>query len=170
MADNKQSLADLMRKPIELMTIEELQKFEVLSRIELTRQQLEESTAKKETRRRAHIEQEKTLEAGRQVDRVTQRNCSHRKGGKGDDLKNNKGSDPNGSFADQQMPNNQMWRMCTRCWAIWKPGDKSKTHPSGIGYEQIMQRPTDNSPAGSVQFRMPEKGEGQRELASVAEE
>jgi|SRR5579863_6462617 len=156
----------------EKQSVEQLQREKLVLEMELVKEQLEQLRAKREARKRAHGEQEKTLEEGRRLERIVQRNCSHRKGGKGDDLKNNRGSDPNGSFADQQMPNSQVWRMCTRCFALWKPGDKSKTHPSGIGYEQIMQWPTDNSPAGSVQFRLAEseKREGQRELATVSEE
>lgn len=142
---------------VAVKSIEELQREALELQNEQLHDDIEQRRLRKASRKLQHETNEATLSEGRAVERRVQRNCNHKKGGKGDDLANNKGNDPNYAMADQQMPNGDMWRTCTRCFSTWKPGDTAKAHASGMSYEEAMKLPTDNSPCGSVQFRYPER-------------
>ena len=145
MADTR-NIGDLQREKLELEN-------------EKLRDDIEQQRLRKASRKLQHDSNEAVLAEGRDFDRRVQAKCNHKKGGKGDDLANNRGNDPNYAFADQQMPNGEVWRTCTRCFGTIKPGDTAKSHPWGISYHQAMQLPTDNSACGAVQFRMPERRE-----------
>lgn len=149
MADEEKSLKELQAENIRV-TNEHLR-----AQTEYFNEQNELLRAKRTERKRQHTTQEETLAQQRQNDRVMQRGCTHRKGGKGDDLKNNRGQDPNhaiilctGMFGVTTVD-------CTRCWAHWKPGDTARNHPTGIAYETAVNWPTDNSPMATAQFRLP---------------
>jgi hypothetical protein len=122
---------------------------------EFYQEQNEIARMRKRTMKMRHEDAEKSLEEGRLHQAQIQRNCTHRKGGKGDDLVNNVGSDPNFSIIKHQYPWGEWSVLCTRCFADWRPGDTPESHPSGIGFEEAFKWNTDNSSSGSAQFLLP---------------
>lgn len=119
------------------------------------REQNEISAMRRRTQRMRHEDAEQSLEEGRIHQANIQRNCNHLKGGKGDDLINNKGSDANHSIFRHQYPWGEWSVLCTRCFADWRPGDTAETHPTGIGFEEAFRFSTDNEDSGSAQFLLP---------------
>lgn len=122
-----------------------------------------------------HAEQEKALAEGRSGDRAKQRHCTHRKGGKGNALMENKGNSGEYAIALQGMPDGSVHVWCTRCFAHWEPGATAAKHPTGIAYEEALNWPTDNSPSGTVLFRFPsrpapEEPNARRQLVPVERE
>jgi hypothetical protein len=108
----------------------------------------------RENREHRHAQQEETLRINREKLERIQRACTHKKGGKGDDLVKNKGSDPNYAVIHHVMEWGEEYVKCTRCTVEWWPGDTAENHPSGIGYEAALQFSTDNVGGGAAQFRV----------------
>ena len=121
------------------------------------REQNTEAAGKRLARAQNHAGQEETLRIGREKVAAMQRNCTHRKGGKGDDLNANQGSDPNHSVLKHTAEWGETYVKCTRCTAEWWPGDTAENHPSGTGYAEALRFSTDNAPSGAAQFRVDPK-------------
>ncbi len=118
------------------------------------RDQNAELAGKRQTRENRHAKQEETLRINRARLAGLQKHCTHRKGGKGDDLVKNSGNDPNYSLIKHLMEWGEQMVKCTRCTAEWWPGDTAGNHPTGIGYEEALKLPTDNAASGAAQFRI----------------
>lgn len=118
------------------------------------REQNQEMRGRRETRDRRHAKQEETLRINRESLARIQKNCTHQKGGKGDDLLKNSGNDPNHSVNKHTVEWGETYVKCTRCRAEWWPGDTAENHPTGVSYEQAMKFSTDNVASGAAQFRI----------------
>lgn len=122
--------------------------------LEDTREQVEERKRKRAEKKRTRELQEATL-AQQWRDRfATMRECNHKKGGKGvNAVVHGQGNDSNYAVVKHQYGNGQVWILCQRCLAEWRPGDTAATHPTGIGYREALAFPTDNEMSTSVQFQ-----------------
>lgn len=159
MAEKEMSLKELQEENLRI------QNAHLLEQTEFYREQNELSRQRRADRLRQHSTQEETLAANRKRDIVIWKGCTHRKGGKGDDLVNNRGNDPNYSVVKHQYSLGDWSVLCTRCFAEWKPGDTAATHPTGISFQTALEWPTDNASSGAVQFRLPDR---RPELQTVA--
>lgn len=151
MSDEEKSLKELQAENLRI------QNDHLKEQTEFYREQNEQSRARRNERARMHATQEETLAANRKLEAASQRNCNHKKGGKGDDLVNNHGNDPNFAVIKHQYPWGEWSVFCTRCFADWRPWHTEKNHPTGIAFKTAFEWPTDNAASGSCQFRMPER-------------
>lgn len=118
---------------------------------ELELEALQESVAKsRETKiRQLAIQAQNAAQfkSDREQEAAKQSRCNHRKGGWGiEGLQNGNAND----YAVNKMTyaDGRTIVMCTRCQKEWKPGDAD--------YNDAMRYPTDNIPAASVTFNIPQ--------------
>jgi hypothetical protein len=122
--------------------------------LEDAREQIEERRRRRESKKRTRELQEATLRQQHRDANERQRGCNHKKGGKGvNAVIHGQGSDANYAFVKHQYGHGQIWVLCQRCHAEWRPGDTAETHPTGISYAQALAFPTDNEMSTSCQFR-----------------
>jgi hypothetical protein len=140
-----------------MATTDELRKKREELELEDLNDRVEQRREQKAVRRMTHDSQEQALAVSRREKDARQRKCAHRKGGV--DLKGVRegGNDANYAVWRIRMPNGEIWQHCSRCPALWKPGDTAKNHPTGIGYRTAIAWPTDNTMAEAAQFRFPQK-------------
>lgn len=159
MAEREQSMKELQEENLRI------QNEHLKEETEYFRERNEQSRARRAERQRMHATQEEALSANRRIDRGVQENCTHMKGGKGDDLVNNQGDGENGGYSViKHLHAWGEWQvLCRRCKAEWWPGDTEDNHPTGIGFKTAVKWPTDNASSGSAQFRVdPAVVEGMR--------
>ena len=150
MADEEKSLKELQAENLRI------QNEHLKEQTEFYRAQNEEAVRKRLSRVGQHAEQERTLAEGRAMRDRVQGQCTHLKGGKGDDLANNNGDGDKGGHSVIKHLAEWGERMvkCTRCFAEWWPGDTEENHPTGISYATALRFNTDNSPSGAAQFKI----------------
>lgn len=116
-------------------------------RLEL--EQLREQVAKMKDERARKVQSHEQIErdltdfANRQ--KQAQEYCNHRKGGRGIEGLQGRGSDANYAIVHHRLPFGDIAVMCLRCQKIWRQGDP--------GYKDALQFPTDNEMSEAAQFR-----------------
>ncbi|HEV1286535.1 MAG TPA: hypothetical protein VNU44_14535 [Bryobacteraceae bacterium] len=150
--------------PEESRTLKELQEENLRIQNEHLKQQTEFyaeqneiARMRKRTMKLRHEDAEKSLQDQRQEFARQMQVCNHKKGGKGDDLKNKNGNDPNYAVIKHQYPWGEWAVICTRCPAEWRPGDTEKNHVTRISFKTAFEWPTDNTSSGSALFRIPDE-------------
>lgn len=150
MAERELSLKELQEENLRI------QNEHLREQTEFYREQNEVARSKRAQRQMMHADGEKALSEGRVREAAVQNNCTHLKGGKGDDLANNQGDGQKGGHSIvKHLHSWGEWQvLCTRCRADWWPGDTEENHPTGISFATAIKWPTDNSSSGSAQFRI----------------
>ena len=96
------------------------------------REQNEQLRGKREMKDRNHAKQEETLRINRANLHAIQANCTHQKGGKGDDLLKNAGSDPNHCTIKHTVEWGETMVKCIHAWNAWRNNETTdlKYHPA----------------------------------------
>jgi hypothetical protein len=130
-----------MAKNIEDMNLDELDKEEKRLRVIDLRERVSKIQARNKQLQLTKAEQEATFAQNERQRIAREKSCTHRKGGKDQDLKKLKGKDQYYSIWTHQEASCEVHIMCSRCGAQWWPGDE--------GYAVASEWPTDNIASGA---------------------
>jgi hypothetical protein len=137
--------------------------------LEEMRVRAEERRAKREQQAQMAERNARDTAAQKAKDDVLQLTCNHLKGGTDYASMQKQGTDGGNYSVIKHRHAFGNWDvLCTRCLALWKPGDTVENHPTKISFEQAFHFPTDNVPSQSVTFGIAMDTRALQEQAALA--